>query len=83
MRTKLAKGNDSMAGGSCTGTFRVILMSVPVLLICSVRKTENWKPASIFVDDNEVLCFVIDETEDYCSIFLPSSPSPLHQAALL
>jgi hypothetical protein len=26
------------------------------------------------VDDNEVICFVIDETEDYCSIFLPSSP---------
>jgi uncharacterized membrane protein len=42
----------------------------------SKEKTENWKPASIFVDDNEVLCFVIDETEDYCSIFLPSSPSP-------
>ena len=39
-------------------------------------KTDSWKAASIFVDDNEVLCFVIDETEDYCSIFLPSAPSP-------
>ena len=39
-------------------------------------KTDNWKPASIFVDDNEVICFVIDETEDYCSIFLPSAPTP-------
>ena len=42
----------------------------------SKEKIENWKPASIFVDDNEVLCFVIDETEDYCSIFLPSAPTP-------
>jgi uncharacterized membrane protein len=48
----------------------------------SKEKIDNWKPASIFVDDNEVLCFVIDETEDYCSIFLPSSPSP-SSAALL
>ena len=36
----------------------------------------NWKPACVFIDDNEVLCFVIDETENYCSIFLPSAPSP-------
>jgi uncharacterized membrane protein len=42
----------------------------------SKEKTEAWKPATIFVDDNEVICFVIDETEDYCSIFLPSSPVP-------
>jgi len=42
----------------------------------SKEKTNNWKPASIFVDDNEVICFVIDETEDYCSIFLPSAPTP-------
>ncbi len=42
----------------------------------SQEKTDNWKPASIFVDDNEVICFVIDETQDYCSIFLPSAPSP-------
>jgi hypothetical protein len=40
------------------------------------EKTENWKPATIFVDDNEVICFVIDETEDYCSIFLPAAPTP-------
>ena len=40
------------------------------------EKTENWKPATIFVDDNEVICFVIDETGDYCSIFLPSAPTP-------
>jgi uncharacterized membrane protein len=40
------------------------------------EKTSKWKPASIFVDDNEVICFVIDETEDYCSIFLPSAPTP-------
>jgi len=39
-------------------------------------ETESWKPASIFVDDNEVICFVIDETENYCSVFLPSAPSP-------
>ena len=42
----------------------------------SKERTANWKPASIFVDDNEVICFVVDETEDYCSIFLPSAPSP-------
>ena len=42
----------------------------------SDEKTSTWKPASIFVDDNEVICFVIDETEDYCSIFLPSAPVP-------
>jgi len=36
----------------------------------------NWRPAFVFIDDNEVLCFVIDETENYCSIFLPSAPSP-------
>jgi uncharacterized membrane protein len=42
----------------------------------SKEKTASWKPASIFVDDNEVICFVIDETEDYCSIFLPSAPTP-------
>jgi uncharacterized membrane protein len=42
----------------------------------SDEKTHNWKPASIFVDDNEVICFVIDETGDYCSIFLPSAPTP-------
>jgi uncharacterized membrane protein len=42
----------------------------------SEEKTNTWKPASIFVDDNEVICFVIDETEDYCSIFLPSAPVP-------
>ena len=42
----------------------------------SDEKTFNWKPASIFVDDNEVICFVTDETEDYYSIFLPSAPTP-------
>jgi len=42
----------------------------------STEKTSSWKPATIFVDDNEVICFVIDETEDYCSIFLPSAPVP-------
>jgi uncharacterized membrane protein len=42
----------------------------------SEEKTNGWKPASVFVDDNEVICFVIDETEDYCSIFLPSAPTP-------
>ena len=42
----------------------------------SDEKTHSWKPASIFVDDNEVICFVIDETADYCSIFLPSAPTP-------
>jgi uncharacterized membrane protein len=42
----------------------------------SKGNSDNWKPASIFVDDNEVICFVIDETEDYYSIFLPSAPTP-------
>ena len=42
----------------------------------SEEKTQSWKPATIFVDDNEVICFVIEETEDYCSIFLPSAPTP-------
>jgi uncharacterized membrane protein len=42
----------------------------------SDEKTYAWKPATIFVDDNEVICFVIDETGDYCSIFLPSAPVP-------
>ena len=42
----------------------------------SKERTANWKPASIFIDDNEVICFVVDETEDYYSIFLPSAPSP-------
>jgi uncharacterized membrane protein len=42
----------------------------------SNEKTNTWKPATIFVDDNEVICFVIDETSDYCSIFLPAAPVP-------
>ena len=42
----------------------------------SKGNTDNWKPATIFVDDNEVICFVIDQTGDYCSIFLPSAPMP-------
>jgi uncharacterized membrane protein len=44
--------------------------------ILDSEKKQSWKPASILVDDNEVICFVIDETENYCSLFLPSSPSP-------
>lgn len=40
------------------------------------KSSENWKPATILVDDNEVFCFVVDETENYCSIFLPDSPMP-------
>ncbi|NIG54807.1 DUF502 domain-containing protein [Chitinophaga sp. Cy-1792] len=35
-----------------------------------------WKPATILIDGNEVICFVIDETENYCSVFFPSAPSP-------
>ena len=45
----------------------------------SVLKSEGtipWKPATVVIDDNEVICFVIDETENYCSIFLPSAPMP-------
>ena len=38
--------------------------------------TANWKPATVFIDDNEVICFVIDESENYCTIFLPSAPAP-------
>jgi uncharacterized membrane protein len=40
------------------------------------ESTQTWKPATILVDDNEVICFVIDETENYCSLFLPSAPTP-------
>ena len=40
------------------------------------KSTEDWKPAAVFIDDNEVICFVIDESEHYCSIFLPSAPAP-------
>jgi uncharacterized membrane protein len=36
----------------------------------------NWRPASVIIDDNEVICFVVDETEHYCSVFLPAAPSP-------
>jgi uncharacterized membrane protein len=36
----------------------------------------DWKPASVFIDDNEVICFVIDESEHYCTLFLPSAPAP-------
>ena len=77
MRTKLAKGMIQWLEDR-------VLIYIPgysyirarTTDLFSKEKTENWKPASIFVDDNEVLCFVIDETEDYCSIFLPSAPSP-------
>jgi uncharacterized membrane protein len=36
----------------------------------------SWRPATILVDDNEVVCFVVDESENYCSIFLPDAPTP-------
>ena len=42
----------------------------------STAQSSNWKVATIFVDDNEVICFVIDETEHYCSVFLPAAPMP-------
>lgn len=38
--------------------------------------TNKWKPASVFIDDNELICFVIDESENYCTVFMPSAPSP-------
>jgi uncharacterized membrane protein len=38
--------------------------------------TDKWKPASVFIDDNELICFVIDESENYCTVFMPSAPSP-------
>jgi uncharacterized membrane protein len=38
--------------------------------------TSKWKPASVFIDDNELICFVIDESENYCTVFMPSAPSP-------
>jgi uncharacterized membrane protein len=38
--------------------------------------SSNWKPATIVVDNNAILCFVIDESENYCSVFLPSAPTP-------
>ncbi|PWU00619.1 MAG: hypothetical protein C5B52_08580 [Bacteroidetes bacterium] len=44
----------------------------------SLGAAENstWRPCTIFVDDNEVLCFVIDETENFYSVFMPSAPIP-------
>lgn len=42
----------------------------------AMKTNENWKPASILVDDNEVICFVVDETEHYCSLFIPDAPRP-------
>jgi len=42
----------------------------------SNQRTSSWRPATVYIDDNEVLCFVIDEGEDYCSIFFPSAPVP-------
>ncbi|MBO9570861.1 MAG: hypothetical protein J7497_01415 [Chitinophagaceae bacterium] len=36
----------------------------------------DWKPATIYVDDNEVICFITGESEHYYSLFLPSAPSP-------
>lgn len=38
--------------------------------------SSTWKPATVQIDGNEVICFVIDETEHYCSIFFPSAPIP-------
>jgi uncharacterized membrane protein len=38
--------------------------------------TATWRPATVFIDDNEVICFVIDESENYFTIFLPSAPTP-------
>jgi uncharacterized membrane protein len=38
--------------------------------------TDQWKPATVFIDDNEVICFVIDESENYFTIFMPSAPTP-------
>lgn len=38
--------------------------------------TATWKPATVLIDGNEVICFVVDETEHYCSIFFPSAPTP-------
>ncbi|MGF6929223.1 putative membrane protein [Chitinophaga sp. W2I13] len=39
-------------------------------------QASNWKPAAVLIDGNEVICFVVDETEHYCSIFFPSAPTP-------
>lgn len=38
--------------------------------------SSTWKPATVQIDGNEVICFVVDETEHYCSIFFPSAPTP-------
>jgi len=61
-----------------------VLVYIPGYAYIHARSTEwfsdethnNWKPASIFFDDNEVICFVIDETDDRCSIFVPDVPTP-------
>ncbi|HWV65079.1 hypothetical protein [Chitinophaga sp.] len=61
-----------------------ILVHIPgysYLQALSIDKLTNshsstWKPATVQIDGNEVICFVIDETEHYCSIFFPSAPIP-------
>ena len=42
----------------------------------SAGEQSTWRPATILVDDNEVLCFITDESEHYYSLFLPSAPEP-------
>jgi len=44
--------------------------------VLTKESTHKWKPASVFIDDNEIICFVIDESENYCTVFMPSAPSP-------
>jgi uncharacterized membrane protein len=41
-----------------------------------VQSQQHWKPATVNIDECEVLCFVTEETEHFCSIFLPDSPLP-------
>lgn len=42
----------------------------------SVDHQSGWKPAVTEIDGSEVICFVIDESAHYCSVFLPSAPTP-------
>ncbi|WP_073086348.1 DUF502 domain-containing protein [Chitinophaga jiangningensis] len=37
---------------------------------------QSWRPASVLIDGNEVICFVVDETENYYSLFFPGAPTP-------
>lgn len=61
-----------------------ILVHVPgysyIEALSTDKLTENhestWKPAIIMDDSSGIICFVVEESEHYYAIFLPSAPSP-------